>query len=339
MNGTLRLLARITIIVLVSTTWLAACAPSPTPPLPTVTPPATPVPAPTETPLAQAWTPGRLEIHVVAVDHGDAQLIVSPSGETMLVDGARAEFSSHVGRYLRQVLGEATVDYLLVTHYHVDHIQGIVPLFRDEGLAVRRAVLDRGGDREEYDSDHYRAYYDYLTDPAHGLERVRLRVGDQIDMGPQVTVDVLAVGDVDTGTSLGVPAIDDNDKCIALWLTFGELDYWTAGDLTGVNSVRYADIETAVIPFLPREADVYRANHHAIEYNSNDAFLAALDPTVIVASTYHAVATWDTVQRLEQQGDLYITGRVPAHEAYSDIVLASDDGSSYVVEGIVYPSK
>lgn len=289
--------------------------------------------------MVQPWTPGRLEIHVLAVDHGDAQLIVSPTGESMLIDGAREEFAPRIARYVRELLGEAAVDYMLVSHYHVDHIQGLVPLLRDEGLVVRRAVLDRGGDRQEYDSDPYRAYYDCVTDPDRGLARLRLTQGDEIDMGPEVELQVLAAGDIDTRTNLGVPAIDDNDMSIVLWLTFGRFDYWTGGDLTGVDSIRYADVESAVIPYLPREADVYRANHHAIDYNSNPAFLAALNPAVTLASTYHAVAGWETVLRLEEYGDLYMTGRVPAHEAFGDIVVSCWDGDEFVVEGKYYRSK
>lgn len=307
---------------------------------PTTTPQPTIAPTPTATAMAQQWTPGNLEIHVLAVEHGDAQLIISPTGETILIDGARKEFTPHVAQYLREVLGEVAVDYLLVTHYHVDHIQGIVPLFRDEGLTVRKAVFDRGGDRREYDSDHYRAYYDYVTDPNNGLQRVRVHVGDAIDMGPEMTLDVLAVGDIDTRTNVGVPVkTDDNDNCIALWLTFGEFDYWTAGDLSGVDSIRFANIESAMIPLLPREVDVYRADHHGIDYNSNPEFLSALNPTATLVSTSNEVVGWNTILRLEEYGDVYITNKIPAHKAFGDIVLKSQDGSSYTIEGNQYQSK
>ena len=340
MVGTLRLQTIVITMVLVLGLALA-CGPgvtsTPTPLSPTATP--APTSPPTATPMAGRWAPGRLEIHVLAVDHGDAQLVVSPTGETMLIDGAGEEFAPRIAQYLREVLGELAVDYLLVSHYHVDHIQGIVPLFRDEGLTVRRAVLDRGGGRDEYDSEHYRGYFDWVTDPARGLNRIQVHLGDQLDMGPDITLDVLAVGDIDTHTNLGVPVIDDNDNCIALWLSYGRFDYWTAGDLTGVDSIRYADVETAVIPYLPREVDVYRANHHAIDYNSNPAFLEALSPTVTLASTYHAVVGWETLLRLEDYGDVYLTGRVPAHEAAGDIVLTSKDGETYTVEGKPYLCK
>jgi len=339
-------LSRLAVAAIVVVGLLVGCGPAVTPLStsvpPTATPNVTPTPSPTPTatPMAQRWTPGQLEIHVLDVKHGDAQLIVSPTGETLLIDVAREEFAPKIAQYLREVLGEAAVDFVMLSHYHVDHIQGAVPLLRDHGIVVRRAVLDRGGDQQEYDSEHYRAYYDYVTDPAHGLKRIRVYMGDMIDMGPEITVEVLAVGDIDTRTNLGIPVQEnDNDNCIALWLTLGKFDYWTAGDLSGVDSIRYADIESAVIPLLPRQVDVYRANHHAIDYNSNPDFLAALNPTVTLASTSHEVVGWETILRLEKYGDVYITDQIPAHKAYGDIVLTSHDGETYTVEGKTYTSK
>ena len=52
----------------------------------------TPAPTLTTAPMADKWTPGQLEIHVLDVQHGDAQLIVSPSGETLLIDVGREEY-------------------------------------------------------------------------------------------------------------------------------------------------------------------------------------------------------------------------------------------------------
>jgi len=306
---------------------------SPTLAVPVLAPDSPPAPAPLR------WLPGQLQLHVLDVKHGDAQLIISPTGETLLIDVGRVEHAGRVAQYLRGVLGQAAVDYLMLSHYHVDHIQGLVPLLRDEGLQVRSAILDRGGGRDEYDSPFYREYYDYVSDPAHGLRRVRVHVGDQVDLGPRITVSVLAVGDIDTHLSAGLPTKNDNDNSIALWLTFGKFDYWTAGDLSGQTDARYTDIETAVIPFLPRAADVYRANHHGIDYNSNPRFLAALDPTVILISTSHEVVGWKTVLRLEKQGDVYITDEIPAHKPMGDITVVSQDGDSFVVAGRSYDSK
>jgi len=298
---------------------------------------ATPDPSHTSTLMAAGFAPGQLEIHVLDVGHGDAQLIISPTGETMLIDVGRKEYTARTAEYLRQVLGgDLAVDYLMFSHYHGDHMQAFIPLM-EEGLRIRRVILDRGGDRDEFTAGAwYGAFYDHVSDPANGLTRVRVYPGDQIDLGPDITVDVLSVGDIDTRTACGVPVLGENDNSIALWLTYGDFDYWTAGDLTGEP---YHSIEAAVIPLLPREVDVYRANHHAREQNNSPEFLSVLNPTVSIASTSSKVAHWNTIVALEEYGDLYITGEIPLHEASGDIVLTTRDGGSYTVEGKSYVSK
>jgi competence protein ComEC len=294
-----------------------------------------PVPSATTVPSRSS----QLEIHLLDVKHGDVQLIRSPTGETLLIDAGRAEFAQKTADYLRQVLGVVAVDYFLATHYHVDHIGAVPTLLRDHGLVIRKALYDRGGERGELNESAYRAYLDAISDPTRGITRVRIRTGDSIDLGPRLSVRVLAVGDVDTHTATGVPVVGENDNSIVLWLTFGKFDYWTGGDLSGEASTRYADIESAVIPWLPREADAFKANHHCVNYNNNPEFLAALKPTVSLVSTSHEVVGWKCILRLEAQSEVYLTDQIPAHKAAGDIVLISRDGNTFDVAGKTYLSK
>lgn len=41
-----------------------------------------------------SWTPGNLEIHHINVDQGDATLVVSPSGKTLLLDAGESYWHS-----------------------------------------------------------------------------------------------------------------------------------------------------------------------------------------------------------------------------------------------------
>lgn len=296
-------------------------------------------PSPTPGPLAAAWTPGQLEVHVIDVDHGDAQLIVSPTGETMLIDCARVEKAPKVARYLRDVLGTLTVDYLVMTHYDPDHDGGCAPLLYEYGLRVRRAVLDRGGNRDEVSAAHYHNYYDAVSDAKLNLVRQRVRVGDTIDMGERLNVSVLSVGDIDTRTALGVPIVGENDNSIVLWLTMGRFDYWTGGDLSGEDTANYANVEAAIIPHVPRPADAMRANHHGSRYNNSAALLDALQPSAILVSATTTVTNYYTLYRIKTHGDAYCTQIVTNCDAYGDIVLTSVDGETFSVEGKSYTSR
>jgi beta-lactamase superfamily II metal-dependent hydrolase len=78
---------------------------------------------------AQGQKPKPLEIWVVDVEGGKAALYVSPTGQTAMIDtgfpGAR-----DLDRIMAAIAdaGIKQIDYLISTHYHVDHIGNLVEL-------------------------------------------------------------------------------------------------------------------------------------------------------------------------------------------------------------------
>src|SRR5688572_33480057 len=78
-----------------------------------------------------AWTaaqaPGTLDIYFIDVESGQATLYVSPSGQSMLVDAGYSGFGGRdAGRIVEAAkqAGLQQIDYLVVTHYHGDHVGG-----------------------------------------------------------------------------------------------------------------------------------------------------------------------------------------------------------------------
>ncbi len=73
-------------------------------------------------PLRQAGARPRLKIVCLDVDHGDATLIIFPTGRVALVDSAKEAWCrSRVLPFLRDhAIGE--LSYYLTTHYHEDHV-------------------------------------------------------------------------------------------------------------------------------------------------------------------------------------------------------------------------
>src|SRR4051812_24330843 len=81
-----------------------------------------------------------LEIYFIDVEGGQATLIVTPAGQTLLIDagyGARAGRGPEpviTGRDPDRILavaraaGVQRIDYLLITHFHNDHIGGVPDL-------------------------------------------------------------------------------------------------------------------------------------------------------------------------------------------------------------------
>src|SRR5215470_13120504 len=88
-----------------------------------------------------------LEVFSIDVEGGQATLIVSPSGESMLVDTGWAGFNKcDADRIVATAksAGVKKIDYLVITHYHTDHVGGVPQLaeklpilnFVDHGASV-----------------------------------------------------------------------------------------------------------------------------------------------------------------------------------------------------------
>jgi len=72
--------------------------------------------------------PRNLDIYWVDVEGGAATLIVSPSGESLLVDSGWEVGDRDAKRIFAaaQQAGLKKIDYFLLSHFHADHAGGIV---------------------------------------------------------------------------------------------------------------------------------------------------------------------------------------------------------------------
>src|SRR5205809_5701965 len=89
-----------------------------------------------------------LEVYSIDVEGGQATLIVSPSGESMLVDTGWGGFNKRDADRIALAAkraGVKKIDYLVITHYHSDHVGGVLQLA--EKLPIRNFV-DHGASVE-----------------------------------------------------------------------------------------------------------------------------------------------------------------------------------------------
>ena len=95
---------------------------------------------------AQTRSEKTLDIYVIDVDGGESTLFVSPTGESLLVDAGWPGFENRDADRIAAVAklaGIKQIDYLIVTHFHADHMGGVPQLAAK--LPIRH-IIDHGAD-------------------------------------------------------------------------------------------------------------------------------------------------------------------------------------------------
>ncbi|MCC7343417.1 MAG: MBL fold metallo-hydrolase [Deltaproteobacteria bacterium] len=239
----------------------------------------------------------KLEIYLPDVGQGDATLLRSPGGKTLLIDaGPPSAAQGRLLPFLRE-LKIQRLDALLVTHYDLDHLGGVPSLLAGkdgeigtpDDIAVGIAY-DRGGTPW----DNSPGFGDYLAALAEaGIPRQSVEAGQSLPLDEAVEIRCLAANGVVAapgGTPVTVdltPATyvgKENAASIALLVEFGDFRYLTAGDLTGGGSLDgflMPDVESVLAESTGR-VDVVHANHHGSLSSSNASFVEATAPSAVM---------------------------------------------------------
>lgn len=206
---------------------------------------------------------GRLRVVFLDVGQGDATLILTPNGQRVLVDGGQypTRLNSHLGRLLPY--GDRRLDLVVATHPDADHVAGLPEIV---GRYSVGQVLTNGTVVEGHSP------YAALLDAAEreGVAVAGAQPGQAIRLDDGVQLTVLHAGAA--GTS-------DNDSSVVLRLSYGAFSLLLTGDS------ELAAEQTLVAGGAPLASLVLKAGHHGARTSSNEFFLAAVQPQVLVISS------------------------------------------------------
>lgn len=178
-----------------------------------------------------------LEIYFIDTDGGQATLVVSPSGQSLLID---AGYAGYGGRDANRILTAARsahvkkIDYLLVTHQHPDHVGGVPNLLQVLPVGV---FLDKGPS-VELDGKYPEEYAAAFAKGEHKL----IKPGDTIPVkGLEVTVVVAAGQRIERKGELnpyceGVKPEEgetgENPQSAGVLIEYGKFRFSDLGDIT-----------------------------------------------------------------------------------------------------------
>ncbi|MBI5022836.1 MAG: MBL fold metallo-hydrolase [Candidatus Magasanikbacteria bacterium] len=211
------------------------------------------------------------------VGQGDSALIITPQDKTILVDGGPDDkVLAKLGKYLP--LGKKKIDYMILTHPHADHLDGLV------------SVLSRYDVGEIYYSGVAHTTYAFMEwlelVKAKNITMKIVNKPQVLDLESGVKLDFLYPNKDLSGMEIKwqeeskfVKINNLNNVSIVFKLIYGQTKFLFTGDA-----------ETPVEEELLKDkvdlrADVLKVAHHGSHSSTGDKFLKAIQPEIAVISS------------------------------------------------------
>jgi competence protein ComEC len=257
-----------------------------------------------------------LTAYFIDVEGGQATLFVTPAGESVLVDTGWAGFNGRDADRIvaaAKAAGVKQIDYLLITHFHVDHVGGVPALAAKMPI---RNFVDHG-ETVEHDADGQKLFDAYLKEAAKG-HRMVVKPGDKLPIkGVDWTI-VTAAGKTIAKPLPGAGQpnpecatfkkrdIEDNEngKSTGSFIQFGNFKAVDLGDLLW-NKEEDLMCPVTKVPYV----DLYITSHHGMDMSGSASLVHGLHAKAAImdngAQKGGTAEAWDTMHGTPGLADIW----------------------------------
>jgi len=267
----------------------------------------------------QSATTTTLGIYFIDVEGGQATLLVTPGGQSLLIDTG---FPDNDARDAKRIVAAARdagikkIDYLMITHFHSDHVGGVPQLAQ---LMPIGTFIDHGtvADAEKNASGMAEMFGAYTAVRSKG-QHLEPKPGDRLPLN-EIEATVVssaaatiskplatAAGKNAACSSFARPPNDagENPRSTGIVVQFGKFRFLDVGDLTAepmFNLVCPADLIGPV--------DVYLVAHHGGKDAAELATFTAFRPRVAIMNNGlkkgGALPTYELLHRVPGLEDVW----------------------------------
>lgn len=305
---------------------------------------------------------GEFRAWFIDVEGGQATLMISPTGESLLVDTGWADYNGRDADRIvaaAKAAGVKQIDYLWITHYHADHVGGV------PNLAQRIPIIhfvDHGQSVEANDPNGKRLYDDYLAVRAKG-RHILAKPGDRLPTTGMNVEIVSAAGQHLSAPVAGAPGAgtpnpycqdterrpadpSENAQSAGMVIAVGKFRMVDLGDLTWNKEI------DLMCPRNPLgTADVYVVNHHGMNLSGSPALVDALGARVAImdngARKGGSPEAWKTIRAAPGLEDIwqlhYAVGAGDSFNAPEPFLAnpgkSDADDRGYALELVAHPDS
>jgi beta-lactamase superfamily II metal-dependent hydrolase len=239
-------------------------------------------------PFAQTPSSKGLQVYVIDTEGGKSALWITPSGQTVLIDSGNPG-GRDTDRLMEAIkdAGVTKIDYLVTTHYHVDHVGGMQELAKRIPIGT---FVDHGATVEEREQvANFQASYKELYDKAKHLV---VKPGDKLPLTGIDWLIVTAAGEVLKKPLPG--AGKPNPECASFQpkdITTDPENAQSVGSLVTFGQFRSIDLadllwnkeHDLMCPNNPiGTIDLLMVSHHGTDPSNSPQLIHALAPRVAV---------------------------------------------------------
>jgi len=252
-----------------------------------------------------------LQIYFVDVEGGQATLFVTPAGQSLLIDTG---WPGNEGRDADRIVAAAKdakiskIDFVLITHYHVDHGGGVPQLAERIPIGT---FIDHGENRETADAMTEKVWQSYQALlAAKKYPRLSVKPGDVLPVkgvhAEVVSSDGAAIekpmpggGQANSACAQSEQRLGDqteNPRSLGVLITFGQLRILDLGDLTWDKEMQLMCPTNKL-----GHVDIYIVSHHGFYQSGSPALVHGTAPRVAImdngAKKGGSPAAWDTIEK------------------------------------------
>jgi competence protein ComEC len=246
-----------------------------------------------------------LSVHFLDVGQGDS-IFLQFNNKNVLIDAGDQDSGQTVESYLRSH-GVSSLDLVVATHPHSDHIGGLITILNDIPI---KQVLDSGQVHTTQTYENFLTLVDQKNIPFAVAER-----GQTIDLDPSLKIEVLSP------QATPFPS-DLNQNSVVLKVTYNKISFLLAGD-AGFEA------EDSMAAGYDLKSTVLKVGHHGSSSSTGISFLSEVRPEVAVievgAGNAYGHPTSKTLSALQNTGS-----KVYRTDLDGNIVITTD-GQSYSV--------
>lgn len=247
---------------------------------------------------------GNLTVHFIDVGQGDS-ILVEYDGKTMLIDAGENNAGPTVTAFLQEQ-GISSLDYVVATHPHADHIGGMLTMLNEYPIGQ---FIDPGYPHTSQTYEKMLTAIDKKNIPFHVAQR-----GETIDLAQGIEIRVFNPGKKQSD--------DLNENSVVLKITDRDVSFLLMGDagLEAEGSIMADGYDV--------DADILKVGHHASTSGSGQNFIQAVGPEVSIievgADNDYGHPHAEILQRLQSVSTVYRT------DDHGTITITTD-GSTYTV--------